>query len=268
MRSKTDVPVADQLCMLLRSFRVAGFAGNYPVVAEQAEKAGLSYEAFLYELAKIEAEERKVRRIERLLRKSHLPPDKTLESFEVGRVPSVSPRLIGRLCEGGFLDQAENVLAFGNPGTGKSHLLCAIAHELVKQGRSVLFAPAFALVQRLLAAKRDLRLPEELKKIDRFECLLIDDLGYVQHRREEMDVLFTLFAARYERRSVMITSNLVFSKWDQIFKDAMTTTAAIDRLVHHAHILELNVASYRAEKAQSRKRAKGRNGGKGNDQDL
>ena len=248
--------MARQLCLLLRSFRVAGFADNYPVVSEQAEKASLSYESFLYELAKIEAEERHVRRIDRLLRQSRLPADKTLETFKIGRVPSVSARLVGRLCEGSFLDQSENVLAFGNPGTGKSHLLCAIGHELVRRGRSVLNIRAFALVQRLLAAKRDLRLPEELKRLDRFECLLIDDLGYVQHQREEMDVLFTLFAERYERRSVMITSNLVFSKWDQIFKDPMTTTAAIDRLVHHAHILELNVESYRAEEAQNRKRAK------------
>lgn len=248
--------VSGQLCLLLRSFRVAGFAENYPVVSEQAEKASLSYESFLYELAKIEAEERHVRRIARLLQKSRLHPSKTLDTFKVGRVPSLSARLVGRLCEGSFLDQSENILAFGNPGTGKSHLMNAIGLELVKRGRSVLSVPAFALVQRLLAAKRDLRLPEELKRLDRFECLLIDDLGYVQHQREEMDVLFTLFAERYERRSVLITSNLVFSKWDQIFKDPMTTTAAIDRLVHHAHILELNVESYRAEEAQGRKRAK------------
>ncbi len=254
--------VSAQLCLLLRSFRVAGFADNYPVVSEQAEKASLSYEGFLYELSKIEAEERRHRRIDRLLRKSRLPQDKTLESFKVDRIPSLSARLIGRLCEGSFLDQAENVLAFGNPGTGKSHLMSAIGLELVKRGRSVLSTPAFALVQRLLAAKRDLRLPEELKRLDRFECLLIDDLGYVQHQREEMDVLFTLFAERYERRSVMITSNLVFSKWDQIFKDPMTTTAAIDRLVHHAHILELNVESYRAEEAQGRKRAKKKKAGR------
>src|SRR5262249_6549979 len=144
--------------------------------------------------------------------------------------------------------------AFGRPGSGKSHLLCAICHELVRRGRSVFFTPAYALVQTLVAAKRALRLPRELKRLDRFDALLVDDLGYVQQEREEMDVLFTLFAERYERRSVLVTSNLVFSKWDQIFKDAMTTAAAIDRLVHHARILELNPAtSYRAEKANERR---------------
>lgn len=149
---------------------------------------------------------------------------------------------------------------FGNPGTGKSHLCCAVGNELVRRGRSVLSVSAYALVQRLLVAKRDLRLPEEIRRLDHFEALLIDDLGYVEQKREEMDVLFTLFAERYERRSILITSNLVFSKWDQIFKDPMTTTAAIDRLVHHAHVLELNVDSYRAEEAQRRRRGKGKSG--------
>ncbi|MCC6383296.1 MAG: ATP-binding protein, partial [Dehalococcoidia bacterium] len=154
----------------------------------------------------------------------------------------------------------ENVLAFGGPGTGKSHLIWGIGHELVSRGRSVLALPAYALVQRLIGAKRALRLPQELKRLDRFEALIIDDLGYVQQEREEMDVIFTLFAERYERRSLLITSNLVFSKWDQIFKDAMTTAAAIDRLVHHARILELNVESYRAEKAHDRRKKKGQAG--------
>jgi len=260
-RPKTNDDVAEQLRLLLRSFRLSGFADNYAAVAEEAEKGGLTFEGFLYELAKIEGEQRRVRGIERLRHKSKLPSDKSLESFDLKRVPTVSAQLVASLCEGVFLDRAENVLVFGNPGTGKSHLCCAIANELVLRGRSVLNVSAYALVQRLLVAKRDLRLPEEIRRLDRFECLLIDDLGYVEQRREEMDVLFTLFAERYERRSVMITSNLVFSKWDQIFKDPMTTTAAIDRLVHHAHVLELNVDSYRAEQAQQRRqRGSGRSG--------
>jgi DNA replication protein DnaC len=192
--------------------------------------------------------------VERLQKESKLPREKTLATFDLGRIPTVSKQLVAQLCEGDFLDHGDNVLAFGKPGSGKSHLLCAICHELVRRGRSVFFTPAFALVQTLVAAKRALRLPQELKRLDRFDALLVDDLGYVQQEREEMDVLFTLFAERYERRSVLITSNLVFSKWDQIFKDAMTTAAAIDRLVHHSRILELNVAtSYRAEEARGRR---------------
>ncbi|HXG58688.1 MAG TPA: ATP-binding protein [Thermoanaerobaculia bacterium] len=160
------------------------------------------------------------------------------------------------LREGSFLDRAINVIAFGNPGTGKTHLLAGLGHELVRQNRTVLFVPAFQIVQRLLAAKRDLRLGSELRKLDRFEALILDDIGYVQQNREEMEVLFTLLAERYERRSVLITSNLVFSKWDQIFKDTMTTAAAVDRVVQHSVILELNIDSYRAQAA--RKRAAGK----------
>lgn len=248
--------VDGQLRLLLRAFKLKGFADNLALVAAQAEKAGHSYEVFLYELARVEAEERRDRRVERLQRQSGLPREKTIESFNFERVPSVPKRLALALCEGSFLDRAENVLAFGNPGTGKSHLVWAIGHELVRRGRTVLSLPAYSLVQRLVAAKRSLRLAQELKKLDRIEALIIDDLGYVAQEREEMDVLFTLFAERYERRSMLITSNLVFSKWDQIFKDAMTTAAAIDRLVHHARILELNVDSYRAEEAHARRKKK------------
>ncbi len=145
---------------------------------------------------------------------------------------------------------------FGNPGTGKTHVVCALGHELVRQGHPVLFTPVAALVERLLEAKRDLRLARELRRLDRIDCLILDDIGYVQHDRSEMEVLFALLAERYERKSVMITSNLVFSKWDQIFKDPMTTAAAIDRVVHHSVILELNVKSYRAQAAEQRSRPK------------
>ena len=145
----------------------------------------------------------------------------------------------------------------GSPGTGKTHLLCAIAHELVKRGHAVLFTSAAMLVQSLLIAKRDLTLSQEIKRLDKFEAILIDDIGYIQQAREEMEVLFTLLAERYERRSVMISTNLVFSKWEQIFKDPMTTAAAVDRLVHHSVILELNLKrSYRAEKALENMRPK------------
>ncbi len=249
--------VAQELGELLRSFKLKGFADHYGEVAALAEKEGFSHETFLLELARLEAQERRGRRVERLLRQANLPADKRLDTFDLARVPAVPKRLVRSLCQGEFLDRAENVLVFGNPGTGKSHLCWGIAHELVAAGRSVLHRPAYSLVQRLLVAKRELRLQTEIRKLDRFELLLIDDLGYVTQERDEMDVLFTLFAERYERRSVMITSNLVFSKWDQIFKDVMTTTAAIDRLVHHARILELNAESYRAEHAHQRRRRKG-----------
>ena len=179
---------------------------------------------------------RRQRRIERALRASHLPLDKTLETFERTRLPRKIDTLVNALIEGSFLDRCENVLAFGPPGSGKTHLLCAIGLELIYAGRRVLLRRCDVLVQELLAAKRDLVLPRVLKQWGRFDALLIDDHGYVQHSRQEMEVLFNLLAHRYERGSVLITSNLPFSRWEEIFKDPMTTAAAIDRLVHHSVI--------------------------------
>jgi len=127
-----------------------------------------------------------------------------------------------------------------------------VGHELVLRGLPVLWTSTASLMQRLLAAKRDLRLPQLLAHLDRFACVLLDDIGYVQHDRDEMEVLFTLLAERYERRSVALSTNLVFSEWERIFKDPMTTLAAIDRVVHHAVILDLMaVESYRAREAQA-----------------
>lgn len=157
------------------------------------------------------------------------------------------------LLAGDFVDRKENLLAFGAPGSGKTHLLCAIAQELVRQGRPAYFRRCSLLVQELLQAKQELRLSRLLKKWSGYEIMVVDDLGYVQQNREEMEVLFTFFAERYERGSVLLTSNLPFSKWEQIFRDPMTTAAAIDRLVHHSVIMELNLPSYRAEQAKKGK---------------
>jgi len=155
------------------------------------------------------------------------------------------------------------VLAFGLPGRGKTHAICALGHELVRQGHTVLFLPAYQLVQQLLAAKRDLELERALRRLDRYEAVIIDDIGYVQQDREEMEVLFTFLSARYERRSVLLTSNLVFSQWEKIFKDPMTTACAIDRLVHHATILELTGPSFREQEAKRRSRKQAETKSKG-----
>ena len=178
---------------------------------------------------------------------------RTLASFDLGRLPAKVSRQVRTLIEGSFVDRRENLLFFGKTGTGKTHLLSAIAQELVRAGRKVVSWPCALLVQELLVAKRDLKLSRALKRMSKYEVLLIDDIGYVQQSREEMEVLFTLLAERYERGTVMLTSNLPFSKWETIFKDPMTTAAAIDRLVHHSVILELNIPSYRLEEAKRTK---------------
>jgi len=228
----------------------------YQDVARQAQQESLSYEQFLQELLERECEVRRQHRIERRLRESRLPLEKSWESFEQGRLPLKVRQQMAVLFDGSFLERRENVLVFGNPGSGKTHLLCALSQQLVRQERRVLYSTCSLLVQELLIAKRDLKLAQTLKRLGRYEALLIDEMGYVQQSREEMEVLFTLLADRYERSSVLLTSNLPFSQWEGIFKDPMTTAAAIDRLVHHSIIVELNLPSYRVAQAKQTKEIK------------
>lgn len=228
----------------------------YEDTARQAERETLSYEQYLLEVISRECEQRRKSKVQRLLKESELPLEKSLANFNLKRLPTKAQRQLRTLMEGGFLDRKENVLVFGNPGSGKSHLLTALAQELiVGRERRMHFTKCALLMQDLLEAKRDLRLSREIKRLGRFEGLIIDDLGYIQQSREDMDVVFTLLAERYERGSVLMTSNLQFSKWEGIFKDAMMTAAAIDRLVHHSVIVELNIPSYRAEEALKNQQA-------------
>jgi len=208
--------------------------------------------ALLAEVFELEAQARGERRVERLRKASKLPPAKSFETLDRTRVPRPALLRIQELARGGFLEHGGNVLLFGLPGVGKSHLACALGHALVDAGHSVLFTPTYQLVQTLLAARRDLTLPRALRSLDVFDAVILDDLGYVQQTAEEAEVLFTLMAERYERRSLIITSNLVFSEWDRIFKSPMTTAAAIDRLVHHATIIEIDRGSVRAEEAKKK----------------
>ena len=242
-----------QLIELLKELHLPMFREYHQEFAQQALANELGYEEYLYELAQRECEVRRANKIARLVKTSKLPLEKTLQTFELTRLPLKIRRQIKVLSTGNFADRRENILAFGKPGSGKTHLLCGICHELARQGRKVYFATCDLIVQELLRAKQELLLDKMLKKLGRYDVLMIDDFGYVKQNREEMEVLFTLLAHRYERASVLITSNLPFSKWEMIFKDPMTTAAAIDRLVHHSVILELNVSSYRAEQAQKRK---------------
>ena len=247
--------LTEGLTLLLKALKLPTFVALFAETAHQAEKQGWSFEQYLHHLAESELEHRRRRRVERNLKRSKLPAGKTLASLNLSKLPAKVRRQVPTLCEGTFVEQADNVLAFGLPGRGKTHLLCAIAHELIQRGLTVLFIPAFKLVQQLLVAKRELELEQALRRLDRFDAVLVDDIGYIQQDREEMEVLFTFLAQRYERRSVMLTSNLVFSQWDRIFKDPMTTAAAIDRVVHHSIILELTGRSVRGEEAEERNRA-------------
>jgi len=238
---------------MLVELRLPTIRQHYADDAQQAIAETLSYPDYLQGLIEREVESRHHNRISRFLRQSRLPLEKSLSAFELTRLPHKIVQQVRNLLDGEFLARTENILAFGNPGSGKTHLLCAIGQELIQLGHRVYFSTCNLLVQELLRAKRDLALDKALKKLSKYEVLIIDDIGYVQQNREEMEVLFSLLAYRYERGSVMITSNLPFSQWEAIFKDPMTTAAAIDRLVHHSVILELNLKSYRIEEAKRQK---------------
>ncbi len=241
----------------LTELRLPSFAAHCERLAASARQEGWDPLRYLAELAAVEALERADRRVARLATQARLPVGKTLATLEVARLPQPVRGQLPRLKEGHFLRDASNVCIFGNPGAGKTHLMAALGAELVQRGHATLFVSARALTERLAAAKRELRLNRELERLDRYACLLLDDIGYVRQERAEMEVLFALLAQRYERRSVMLTSNLVFSQWQQIFPDKLTTAAAVDRVVHHSVILELDIASYRAAQARQRLQAAG-----------
>lgn len=230
---------AASLPIRLRSMRLPTIAREYEKAVSRAESENWGYQRFLEYLFEAEANDRLQRKTERYLKDSNLPKTKTIESLEEKRLPEKIRRQLPTLLEADFVRRGDNLLCFGLAGRGKTHLACALGREWVRRHQlQVLFVPAYKLVNQLLAAKRDLKLPQTIARLNRFDAVILDDIGYVQHSRDEMEVLFQFLAERYENKSVVITSNLVFSQWDKIFKDPMTTMAAVDRLVHHATILE------------------------------
>lgn len=246
----------ESLPIMLRALRLPSVLANYHEMAEIATANNWDFQQYLHTLLEVETEDRARRRTARLLKQSGLPDGKTLDTLKMHLLPKKVQRVVPTLLDGGFVERAENILAFGLPGRGKTHLLTAVAHELIKRHNfKVMFITTFSLVQKLLATKSELRIEEYLRKLDRYDVIVLDDIGYVQQSREEMEVLFTFLSERYERRSLMITSNLKFSEWDRIFKDPMTTAAAIDRLVHHSTVLELDCDSYRATAAMERQKS-------------
>lgn len=239
----------DEMKRMLKELRLLETSRDLENILERSGKECLSHEEFLQDLLNREVDCKTNRKVERLLKDSSLGLSKSMEAFDTKRL---TQRLLGQvqnLLRGDFLKRKENILAFGSPGSGKTHLLSGIAQELCRREHRVLFKTCEEWVEVLLQQKAALSLSAYLKKLDRYELLFIDDIGYVQKSREEMEVLFSLLAHRYERGSVMITSNLMFSQWEQIFKDPMTTVAVVDRVVHHSIILEMNLSSYRAEEA-------------------
>ena len=241
---------AARLPIMLTELRLPTIKRLWANLAGQSNREGWPAERFLDALLAHEIAERETRRMARARAESQLPPGKSLAEFDFVAVASVSKAHIMALAEAdSWIAQGHNLLAFGPPGVGKTHLIAGIGHALVDRGYKVLFTRTSDLVQRLQAARRDLRLPAELAKLDRFDLLALDDLSYVRRDQAESSVLFELIAERYERKSIAITANAPFSAWDEVFPDKAMTLAAVDRLVHHATILEMNVDSYRRRAA-------------------
>ena len=246
---------APSLTVGLRALMLTTMAREHEQAIARAEAENWGYARLLGHLVESELAERQRRKVERHLRESGLPAGKTLASLDLEQLPDKVRRALPTLASAELVRRGDNLLCFGLPGRGKSHVCAALGREWIERhGLKVLFTPTFKLVTQLLAARRDLRLPAALARLDRFDAIILDDLGYIQQSRDEMEVLFTFLAERYEKRTVVITSNLVFSQWDQIFKDPMTTMAAVDRLVHHATILEFAGDSWRASAAVARAR--------------
>lgn len=246
--------MSTSLPMLMRSMRLPTMAKEYAGAIERAEAENWGYQRFLAHLFETEAGDRLQRKVERLLKDSNLPGGKTLASLDEKTLPEKIRRQLPTLLEADFVRRGDNLLCFGLAGRGKTHFVAAVAREWIcRHQLNVLFIPAYKLVSQLLVAKRDLKLPQAIQRLARIDAVIIDDIGYVQQSTDEMEVLFQFLSERYEKKSVVITSNLVFSQWDKIFKDPMTTMAAVDRLVHHATILEFTGESFRAGAAKQRK---------------
>jgi DNA replication protein DnaC len=245
--------------LLLGELRLPGIKLIWPKLAEQADKEGWPAARFLAALAEHEVADRLRRRIERHLAEARLPAGKTLDSFDFSAVPMISKAQVTALTSGdGWIGQGANLLLFGPPGAGKSHLGAAIGLALIENGWRVLFTRTTDLVQRLQVARRELALESAIAKLDKYHLLVLDDIAYVTKDQAETSVLFELIGSRYERRSMLITANQPFGEWGKVFPDQAMTLAAVDRLVHHATILEMNVESYRRNTALERKRGRGR----------
>ena len=248
-----------RLSIMLNDLRLPTIKMLWPQFAEQADREGWPAARFLAAIAEHELAERARRRIARHLGEAHLPPGKTMDSFDFDAVPMISKAQVMAMAAGdSWLAKGANVLMFGPPGGGKSHLAAAIGLTLIENGWRVLFTRTTDLVQKLQVARRELQLEAAIAKLDKFDLIILDDLAYVTKDQAETSVLFELISARYERRSIMITANQPFGEWNKVFPDPAMTLAAVDRLVHHATIFEMNVESYRRRSAMEAKRKRGR----------
>lgn len=241
------------LPLMLKQLKLAAMVQQWNTLGKKAIKEQWSPQQYLSELCHIELATRDDRRLQRLLKDAKLPVGKNLSNFDFSLVEGVNKHLIADLInQPSWLKLGGNILLFGASGLGKTHIASSIGYGLIEQGHKVKFIAASAIVQQLQQAKQHLRLQDELLKLDKYSLLIVDDVGYVRKTEQETSVLFELIAHRYERHSMIITSNKSFDQWDELFDDSTMTIAAIDRLVHHATIIHCEGESYRRKTALSK----------------
>lgn len=246
------------LPLLLKELRLPTMSQLWKDYAQEATSKGWSPARYLTVLCDHELAARESRRLLRRIKESCLPRGKSLETFDFKSLPSLNKTQVLGFGQGDiWIKEAMNLLIFGPSGVGKSHLASGIGHHLIENGYRVYFSRTTDLLQHLQASKRDFSLPSALSRLDKYDCLILDDFGYVKKNETETNLLFELICERYERRSLLITCNQPFKEWDQIFENKRMAIAAVDRLVHHATLLEIDAESYRKKAAMKRKEKSG-----------
>ncbi len=236
----------------LKQLKLQSFIENYQGQAKQALENQYSYAAYLSVLTEFEIIRRTNAIIKSRLQEAKFPITKTLDTFDFTQT-NIDKEAIFQLVDGNFTHSAKNIIFFGSCGTGKTHLAIAIGRQLCLKKYKVYFNNICNFINLLQEANQNLMLNKFFKKLEKYDLIILDELGYVPFEKQATDLLFQFFAQQYERRSLMITTNLAFSQWDQIFKDKQTTVAAIDRLVHHSYVFQFNSESYRLKESKKEK---------------
>ncbi len=248
MNNETD----SKLPLMLKQLNLSAMTNLWRDFSQQADQEGWGSAKFLESLCECELQGRESRRFARHFKEANLPKGKTFSTYSFKHVPLNKTQIFTMAAGGSWIQNGDNILIFGPSGVGKTHLAAAIGTQLIEHGYRVIFSSTTGLLQNLQAAKQSYSLPNILEKLDKYDVLILDDFGYVQKNHDETSVLFELISDRYEKKSIIITCNHPFSAWEAIFKDKTMAVAAIDRLVHHSTILQINGRSYRQSEALDR----------------
>jgi DNA replication protein DnaC len=237
----------------LKALKLPSFLREYDKLARQCAADGVDHVRYLQRLAELELIDRERRMVERRIREARFPAVKSLDSFDFAAIPSLNKTLVLELARGEYIARRENVIAVGNRGTGKTHIALALGLAACQKGLSVGFTTAAALVHELLEARDEKRLLRLQRQLAAVRLLIVDELGYVPLSPSGAELLFEIFSQRYERGSILVTSNLPFDEWTSVFGTERLTGALLDRLTHHVHILEMNGESYRLRDSKRRR---------------